>query len=150
MKWRIFKFNLNIHKYVKFAYVWRNFMVFVKYSVTHLHHKWCAHSILPLAPRAKQPVLHIHKCNARYVSPSDTLLYQHTHSTLGCGARPVSIGSRRRRAERTWHVVVSVLVQVRMARWVGGTLRHLNASETARMLRDATWANNAKRALVSM
>ena len=28
-----------------------------------LHPKWCAHSILPLAPRAKQPALHIHTCH---------------------------------------------------------------------------------------
>jgi len=38
-------------------------MVFIKDTVTHLHPKWCAHSIPPLAPRAKQPALHIHTCN---------------------------------------------------------------------------------------
>ena len=35
-------------------------MVFVKETVTHLHHKWCVYSILPLALRAKQSALHIH------------------------------------------------------------------------------------------
>ena len=34
--------------------------MFIKDTVTHLHPKWCVHSILPLAPRAKQPALHIH------------------------------------------------------------------------------------------
>ncbi len=43
-----------------------------------------------------------------------------THSTLGCGTRPVSIGSRRRLAERTEHVAVaSVLVHVTFAWRVG-------------------------------
>ena len=41
-------------------------MVIIKYYVTHLHHKWCVHSVLPLAPRAKQPALHIHACNRGY------------------------------------------------------------------------------------
>ena len=44
-----------------------------------------------------------------------------THSKLGCGTRPVSFGSRRRRAEWTYHVVVaSVLVHVRFVCRGGG------------------------------
>jgi hypothetical protein len=53
-----------------------------------------------------------------------------TLSTLGCGARPVCTGSRRRRTEWTKHVVVaSVLVHVRIA-W-GENFHRLNVSETA-------------------
>jgi hypothetical protein len=26
------------------------------------NHKWCMHSILPLAPRVKQPLLYFHTC----------------------------------------------------------------------------------------
>ena len=35
-------------------------MIFVTDTVTHLRHKWCVQFILPLAPRAKQPSVHIH------------------------------------------------------------------------------------------
>jgi hypothetical protein len=35
--------------------------------VTHLRHKWCLHSVLPLAPRAKQPALHMdHVCSTQH------------------------------------------------------------------------------------
>jgi len=56
-------------------------MVFVKDMVTHLHHKWCEQSILPLAPRAKQPALHIHTYNTRYSDEaSDSWPQQHEHT----------------------------------------------------------------------
>jgi len=45
-------------------------MVFIKGKVTHLHHKWCVQSIPPLAPRAKQPALHIHTRNTAYSEES--------------------------------------------------------------------------------
>ena len=49
--------------------------------MTHLHLKWRVHSILPLAPRAKQPALHIHFYDTRYSEEtSDRLSYQYEHT----------------------------------------------------------------------
>jgi len=84
-------------------YIQRIFMVCIRETLTHLHHKWYVHSIRPLVPRAKQPVLHIHTRNTAYSEESVWYVVKAiwTHSTQGCGAQPVSIGSRRRRAEWT-------------------------------------------------
>jgi hypothetical protein len=109
-------------------------MVFIRSMVTHLHHERCVHSILPLAPRAKQPALHIHTRNTAKKA-SDRCEHNRTQ---GCGTRPVSIGIRRRRAEWTGHVLASVLVHVWCASGgEGGTLRHMNVLETTRMLWDS-------------
>jgi len=49
--------------------------------VTHLRHKWCVHSILPLAPRAKQPALHIYAYDTRYTEEaSNRLSPQYKHA----------------------------------------------------------------------
>ncbi len=45
--------------------------------------------------------------------------YQYTHSAVGCGTRPVSIGSRRRWAEWTEHVAVASVIFM-LGWWVGG------------------------------
>ena len=54
-------------------------MVFIKDPVTHLHPKWYAHSILPLAPRAKQPPLHIHTCNQYRIQQRKHLIGCHSN-----------------------------------------------------------------------
>jgi len=54
-------------------------MMFIKYMLTHLHLKWRVHSILPLAPRAKQPALHIHTRETResaVVNPCSSGIYK--------------------------------------------------------------------------
>jgi hypothetical protein len=38
---------------------------------------------------------------------------------IGCGAQPVSVGSRRRQTEWISHVVVFVLFHARFVMWVG-------------------------------
>ena len=54
-------------------------MVFINDTVTHLHPKWCAHSILPVAPRAKQPALHIHTCNQYRIQRKKHLIGCHSN-----------------------------------------------------------------------
>jgi len=41
--------------------------------VEHLHHKWCVHSILPVAPRVKQPI-HVNTQNINYTTENKKLL----------------------------------------------------------------------------
>jgi hypothetical protein len=43
-------------------------------DVTRLRQKWCVHAILPVAPRVKQPVLHIH---AKYTLQDVTATLTH-------------------------------------------------------------------------
>jgi len=88
------------------------------------------HSILPIAPRVKQPALHYHTCHTVQTAHS-VPSGRHTKSptTLGCGTRPVSIGSRRRRAEcAEYFGAISVFVHVRSALWVGGWVGGNSAS----------------------
>ena len=112
-------------------------------------HKWCLHSILPLAPRAKQPALHFQKyITYTYTQKKASCPVNAARNTeLGCGTRPVSIGSRRRRAECSEHFgVISVFVHGRFAWGEGGwwreTLRRLNVirncSKRYRTLREPT------------
>jgi hypothetical protein len=66
------------------------------------NYKLCLHSFLALAPRVKQPALHIQayitsQAEERIISINRSS--NKTLTTMGCGTRPVSIGSRRRRAE---------------------------------------------------
>jgi hypothetical protein len=44
-------------------------------NMTHLHQKWCVHSILPLVPRAKQPDFHVH---AQYTLQDVTATLTHS------------------------------------------------------------------------
>jgi hypothetical protein len=49
--------------------------------MTHLHHKWCVYSILPLAPRAKQPALHNYTFDTPYTeAATDKLSQQYEHT----------------------------------------------------------------------
>ena len=49
--------------------------------LTHLHHKWCVHSIPLLAPRETQPALHMYTFDARYTEEaSDRLSLQYKHT----------------------------------------------------------------------
>jgi hypothetical protein len=109
------------------------------------NHKWCVHSILPLALRVKQPVFII----TRVLWQESIWSCYHgntkTLTTLGCGTRPVSIGSRRWRAECTEHLgAVSVRVCVRLRWGVGGNILSTErVQKPLQLSRDATWANNA-------
>jgi hypothetical protein len=59
----------------------RDFMMFIKCTLTHLYRKCCAQPILPLAPREKQPALHIHTHDTRESGEeSDRLLQQYEHT----------------------------------------------------------------------
>ena len=98
-------------------------------------------SSLMLDPRVKQTpssFSHIHKIHRRtHFTNAKTL------STLGCGTRPVSIGSRRWRADCTEHTgVISVFVHVRFAFGWGKRFRSLNVirncSICCRTLREPT------------
>jgi len=75
-------------------------MVFINDTVTHLHPKWCAHSILPLAPRAKQPALHIHTCNQYRIQRRKHLIGCHSNkNTQYTGLwNSTGFGSRTRRS----------------------------------------------------
>ena len=104
------------------------------------------HSVLPLDPRVKQPALHFHTCinsQAEESIPLGSHSNTTTPITLGFGTRPVTIGSRRRRAECTEHFgVISVFVCVRFACGYGKKLLHLNVirncSKCYRTLREPT------------
>ena len=142
----IFKCNLTIYQYIKTCFCSTQIKDFFK-SVTHLHHKLCVHSFLPVAARAKQPAHRIRKSTARYSKANigQIVTVTQTHSTPGCASWPFSIGSRRWKAEWIWHIVmVSALVRVT----VGGNSSSPERIRNCFMFRDATWANNAKGALI--
>jgi hypothetical protein len=83
IRW-IFKYNLKIH---------HNSQIFLhpkrinyKETVAHLQHKWCVHSILPVAPRVKQPV-HFNTQNISYSTEKGffcvlivTFTHKHMHT----------------------------------------------------------------------
>ena len=90
-------------------------------------HKWCMHSILPLAPRVKQPAAHFHNAHKFTDTRTRSIMQPYQSVTPGCGTRPVSIGSRRRRTECAEHCgVISVFVHVRFAFGRGEPVRRLN------------------------
>jgi len=93
-------------------------MVFIKDTVTHLHPKWCAHSILPLAPRAKQPARHIHTCNQYTIQRRKRLIGCHSNKNTQYTGLWNSTGFIWQPEEASGvdqHVVVaSVLVHVRL------------------------------------
>jgi hypothetical protein len=102
-------------------------------------HKWCMHSILPLAPRVKQPALPCHTYINSHLGES--MHHVVAGTTLGCGTRPVSIGSRRRRAECTVHFgVISGFLTFGLRLGGGKTVLRLkvirNCSKCYRSLRE--------------
>jgi hypothetical protein len=109
-------------------------------------HKWCMHSILPIAPRVKQPAPHFHtsiNSQTAELIPTCSHFSTQTSVTPGCGTRPVSIGSRRRRVECAEHSgVISVFVHVRFAFGRREPMRRLNvirnSSKCRRTLREPT------------
>ena len=109
MYWKVYNFGQvsRIQLYL-FCITWKDIY----------NHKWCMHSILPVAPRVKQPALYFHTPIDSQPEETISSLSRNTKTltTLGCGTRPVSIGSRRRRAKCTEHFgAISVFVQVRLA-----------------------------------
>jgi hypothetical protein len=82
--------HFEIHPFIATCLYLTQFLRLCYNTEAHLRHKWCVHSILPLAPRVKQPIN-----LQQYVTDTTN----QTLTTLGCGTRPVSVGSRRRRAE---------------------------------------------------
>jgi hypothetical protein len=150
----IFKLNLKIHICNK-TYIEHNFLVFINDLVTHLHHKWCVHSILPLAPRAKQPVRHVYTCSHYRIQWRQHLISCHTNTNTTvhwavelAQFRLAAGGGERSGPNMLLWLLFSFVLGLRGGR--GATLWCLNVSETARMLWDATWANNANCALVAM
>jgi len=118
----IFKCHLTIYQYIKTCVCSTQIKDFFK-SVTHLRHKWCVPSLLPVAPRADQTAHLIRKNTARCSKANIGQVVTVRRAVPW----PVSIGSRRWKAEWTWHIVMaSALVRVTG----GGTVRRLNASET--------------------
>jgi len=64
-------------------------------------------------------------------------------TTKGCGTRPVSIGSRRRRAECIEHFgVISVFAHVRFAFGKGQRVLRQNVIRNCSKCWDSTWASN--------
>jgi len=107
--------------------------------VTHLHHKWCVHSVLPLAHRAKQPDLHIYTFDTRYTEEASDRLsqpYEHTaHWAVEFARFQLAAGGGERSGPYMllW-LLFSFMLGLRGG-W-GETLRPVNVSETALMLWD--------------
>jgi hypothetical protein len=99
------------------------------------------HSILPLAPRAKQPALHIHTWNTRYI---EELTCFHSNINTHAEHWAVELGRFRLAAgggERSGPNMALWLLFSFMLGFRGGwgeTLSRVIVSETALMLRDAT------------
>jgi hypothetical protein len=110
-----------IFKFLNFEYLSRILLYRFLFTIRKgiYSHKWCMHSNLPIASRVKQPAPHFHtsiNSQTAELVPSCSHFSTQTSVTPGCGTRPISIGSRRRRAECAEHCgVISIFVHVRFA-----------------------------------
>ena len=81
----IFKFNLKIHHNTK-IFLHPTQLIFIQQTVAQLHHKWCVHSVLPVATRVKQPT-HVNtqniNCNTEesvFCALTGTQTHTHAHT----------------------------------------------------------------------
>ena len=98
------------------------------------------HSILPLAPRAKQPTLHIYTFDTQYTEEASdglSLQYEHAaHRAVELARFQLAAGGGERSGRNMLWLLFAFMLGL-FRDW-GETLRLVNVSETALMLWVAT------------